>query len=86
MKVVSQGNSFDRDTRFAEELVSKGNSFRREARFVGKLVSEESRFAGNSTKTFVFILVVKYIACNTKFGEIISFCDFFQKNYAGSSN
>ena len=31
------------------------------------------------------MLVVKHITCNTKVGEIISFCDFFQKNYAGSS-
>ena len=41
----------------------------------------------NPDKTVTFVLVVKYITCNTKVGEIISFCDFFlKKNYAGSSN
>ena len=58
--------------------------FRRETRcFAGKLVfsqgnslfRKETRFAGNSSKTFIFILVVKHITCNTKIGEIISFCD-----------
>ena len=37
----------------------------------------ETRLSGNSTKTFTFILAVKDITCNTKVGEIISFCDFF---------
>ena len=53
----------------------------------GKSFVRETRLAGNSTKTFAFILAVKDITCNTKVGEIISFCDFFfQKSYAGSSN
>ena len=33
----------------------------------------------NPDKTVTFVLVVKYITCNTKVGEIISFCDFFLK-------
>ena len=45
----------------------------------GKWFVRETRLAGNSTKTFTFILVVKDITCNTKVGEIISFCDFFFK-------
>ena len=41
----------------------------------------------NRAKTVIFVIVVKYIICNTKFGDIISFCDFFLKKiYAGSSN
>ena len=32
----------------------------------------EPRFAVNSTKTFIFFLVVKDITCNTKVGEILS--------------
>ena len=64
------------------DSVSQGSSFRMETHFVGKLVLQ-----GNSTKTFIFILVVKHITCNTKVGKMISFCDFFKKkNYAGSSN
>ena len=51
-------------TRLAGELVWQGNSFGR-----------ETRFAGNSTKTFIFITVMKHITYNTKVGEIILFCD-----------
>ena len=41
----------------------------------------------NRAKTVIFVIVVKYIICNTKFGDIISFCDFFLKKiYAGSSD
>ena len=47
---------------------------------------EEHLFLVNSTKTFIFILVVKHITCNTKVDEIVWLGDFFQKNYSGSSN
>ena len=45
--------------------------------FAGNSLRRETRFAGNSTKAFISILVGKYIICNTRVGELISFCDFF---------
>ena len=48
--------------------IRMGNSFRR-----------GNSFLVNSTKTFIFILVVKHITCNTKVGEILSFFYFFSK-------
>ena len=67
-------------------LVSQGNSFGRETSLAGKLVSQRNSFLVNSIKTFIFIPLVKHITCNTKVGEIISFCDFFQKSYGGSTS
>ena len=49
------------------------------AKWAGKLVWQGNVFLVNSTKTFIFILVVKHITCNTKIGEIITFCDCFQR-------
>ena len=46
---------------------------------MGDSVSQGNSFLVSSTKTFLFILVVKHITCNTKVGEVISFCEFFFK-------
>ena len=46
------------------------------------IFNKKMRFAklGNQNgKTFIFILVVKLITCNTKVGEILSFFYFFSK-------
>ena len=76
-----RGSSFPREARFAEEARFAGEArFVGEARFAGEaFFSRQARFAVNSTKTFMFILVVKHITYNTKVGEIMSFCDFFSK-------
>ena len=46
----------------------------------GGIVSLRNSFLANSTKTFIIILVVKHVTCNTKVGDIISFCDLRNAN------
>lgn len=68
------------------DLVLKGNPFGREICFAGKLVWQGNSSLFNSSKTFLLVLVVKHITCDKKVGEIMWFCDFFQRNYVGGSS
>ena len=75
---IKMGIDKTRETCSAEILVLQGSPLCREARSAGKLVPQGNSFC-RETRSAGKLVLVKQITCNTKVGEIISFCDFFWK-------